>query len=718
MVAEVDRRVGLLLLEQRAGRDGDDRDGHRGADADDDRAASGASSERFCSLRICSTTARRSWSCRAWPRLIGSPWSGCGLEDARGRGVAGRVYGVPVRNRSTVSAVVDLRRSSPARRRPPSRGPRHRPSARGSRPAAVRRARPPSSRCTRTAAARRRSPSRPARARRPVPARRSRARSSRVRGQGARARPRGRRARTCRGPRSRTRAAAPGPSLAGRAAPGRRGRGRRRPGGRRACALTSSAAAGELVGDGGRGHGQLVAVARRCGRRSPRATRSPAAPMAMSVWPVAPGPAGGVGDDARRRCGRSARGAGSRSRARRGVGVRGEQHAPCRRRRWRRRCRRRPWSGRGGCARSRCGPRRATTRTVSAASASSRLPGADPALGLADDLAGDDDDVAVARASTERPASSAARSSPGARPRRCPSTGAGPSSRRHAAVTGDQLARPRRPSRRWRRGRSSSGDGAAARCPAAATRSTWSASTLVDQPAVEHAAVGRGRRSARPTRGGADLDADRGEQLLGHAAHVGAADDGGEADDRRARSRAAPRGRRGTPRMVPTETTGLDGGSTHEVGVGDGLDDAGRRGGLVEPDRRPPPRPGTSARSRTQYSWKCTTRRPLAARRRRRSRRGSRPGRRSSAAGARPGSPAPAQRLGDRARAGSRRRASGCGPGGWRCRGRRGRTRSAPRRTPPAPPWRSRSRRGGPSRARRRCRRRGCTSRCRGRGRP
>ena len=61
-----------------------------------------------------------------------------------------------------------------------------------------------------------------------------------------------------------------------------------------------------------------------------------------------------------------------------------------------------------------------------------------------------------------------------------------------------------------------------------------------------------------------------------------------------------------------------------------------------------------------------------------------------------PGLPAPAQRLGHLARAGSRPRASGCAPGGWRGRGRRARTRSARRRTPRARPWRARSRRVRP----------------------
>ena len=67
---------------------------------------------------------------------------------------------------------------------------------------------------------------------------------------------------------------------------------------------------------------------------------------------------------------------------------------------------------------------------------------------------------------------------------------------------------------------------------------------------------------------------------------------------------------RGTPRMVPTETTGLDGGSrTRSASViasitpGAGVDSSSPTTTTASA--------GTSARSRTQYSWKCTTRRPL-----------------------------------------------------------------------------------------------------------
>ncbi len=68
----------------------------------------------------------------------------------------------------------------------------------------------------------------------------------------------------------------------------------------------------------------------------------------------------------------------------------------------------------------------------------------------------------------------------------------------------------------------------------------------------------------------------------------------------------------GTPRMVPTETTGLDGGSTtRSVSVS-----ASITPGPGEQSSSPTTRTvsaGTSACSRTQYSWKCTTRRPLGS---------------------------------------------------------------------------------------------------------
>ena len=353
---------------------------------------------------------------------------------------------------------------------------------------------------------------------------------------------------------------------------------------------------------------------------------------------------------------------------RRGAGRRG------RARRWRRRCRRRPcvrpWRVRTIVV----GPRRATTRTVSSASASSRVPGRTRPSALL---------TTLLVTTTMSPSSSVdareqerrqvvARAHLGRRRRARAldgDRGHATSSMAAAAMAAVRRGRSSSGVRRGRRSRRlDRGDGGV---------------DLVDQPAVEHPA-GRAGAVVQADPGGGDLDADRGEQLLGHPADVGAADDGGEADDRAAVAASASR-TPGTPRMVPTETTGLDGGSTTRSASamasrtpGAGVDvssptkstaSAGHLGAQPDPVLLEVHDPA-AARARRGRRW----------------RRGSRPGRRSSAAAGRAGLPAPAQRLGHLARAGSRRRASGCGRGGSRGRGRRGRTRSAPRRTPRARP--------------------------------
>ena len=144
-------------------------------------------------------------------------------------------------------------------------------------------------------------------------------------------RPRGRRSRTGRSPSGRTSAAAPGPSLAGRQH--QVGRSPRTHGERPAgqLALDQLGGAGDLVGHGRRGDRQLVAVAVGAPGEVVERPTSPAAPMAMSVWPVAPGPPGGVGDDDRRRWRRCARATAGRGAAGRGVRVDGQQQHVARR---------------------------------------------------------------------------------------------------------------------------------------------------------------------------------------------------------------------------------------------------------------------------------------------------------------------------------------------------------------------------------------------------
>ena len=131
--------------------------------------------------------------------------------------------------------------------------------------------------------------------------------------------------------------------------------------------------------------------------------------------PVAPGPPEGVRDDhadvdARAR---PAARRGSRAPTRPGPPA---AAAPCPAGCWRRRPRPRPSPAPAGSPRSAAVPRRATTRTVSASIAASRSCGRDdPALGLGDDLRGDQQDVAVGEPAARPPRRSAWR---GRRPAR------------------------------------------------------------------------------------------------------------------------------------------------------------------------------------------------------------------------------------------------------------------------------------------------------------
>ena len=220
-----------------------------------------------------------------------------------------------------------------------------------------------------------------------------------------------------------------------------------------------------------------------------------------------------------------------------------------------------------------------------------------------------DDDVAVGRSARRR--ARRARGRPGRRrraPRATPS-GAQTSIAGHARRR--RAPRPRRPSRRSRRGRSSSAARRGTRCPAC-LEPRRPGRRRGCRPASRRAPRRpTGRRSGSADAAGGDLDADAVEQLRGHAAHVGAADDGGEADDRRGRGAsgvADARARRGWCRPRPPGWT------------------AAGAPGRPRRSRRAPRAPGsaasspttstasagTAACSRTQYSWKCTTR--LAAR--------------------------------------------------------------------------------------------------------
>ena len=305
----------------------------------------------FCFLLMSSMTAWRSDFAASWPRL-GIPRFG----DGSRRESYGRVYGVRGRYRrsrpTASSAAPAVRRTPPIRtaavgsqparpecRQPHGLGERHGQLGRGT--GAPNGAASPGSPRER-----------------------------------AHARPRGRRSRTGRRPPARTSAAAPGPSSPG----GQHQVGAAADHRERAAAelaLASSASAGELVGDGGRGHRQRVAVGVDAAGVGRRATRSPAAPIAMSVWPSRQArPAVSVTTTPTLRPVRlGERGAEPAAEA---SGSIGQQHDASRPRRWRRRRRPRPGSARAWCARSWSGRAGRPPARSRRASASSRSPGRRP----------------------------------------------------------------------------------------------------------------------------------------------------------------------------------------------------------------------------------------------------------------------------------------------------------------------------------------------------
>ena len=151
-----------------------------------------------------------------------------------------------------------------------------------------------------------------------------------------------------------------------------------------------------------------------------------------------------------------------------------------------------------------------------------------------------------------------------------------------------------------------------------------------DQPGVEQAAVRAGAVVPADALG-AHLDAEHGQAAVGHAAHDGAADDRGDADDPARAWPAAPRACPGTPRIVPIETTGLDGASRTASAAAKRLRHAGRRPRRVDADLDEGRRVAARRGSRTHHSWKWIGRAAGRSAGRRR-RRGSRPAGRSSAA--------------------------------------------------------------------------------------
>src|SRR3954451_24529658 len=239
------------------------------------------------------------------------------------------------------------------------------------------------------------------------------------------------------------------------------------------------------------------------------------------------------------------------------------------------------------------GPRRATTRRVSRAMTSSRSPVTTRPSALLTTLlvTQTTSPSASATASVEAlpsvepvettdldsaPSNSSARSSP-ARTSPTPSgeqtviTRASP----------DQVER----GRRHRRGGLERGHQQGGRCAGESRLAHPVDLALVDgvdEPAVEHAA-GRARAVVEPDTGGRDLDADRGEHLVGHPTHVGAADDRRETDHRCAgRDQGVTDPRYAEDRADADHRVARR--HQHQVGVGDRVDDAGAGRGLLEAD--------------------------------------------------------------------------------------------------------------------------------------
>ena len=296
-----------------------------------------------------------------------------------------------------------------------------------------------------------------------------------------------------------------------------------------------------------------------------------------------------------------------------------------------------------------------------------------PSLYFGHDLAGDDHDVAGAQPAAPRP--------------RSPRSGRRRAGTPAAPSTGQDLE-PRR-----RRGQSTgtpASENAARTMSAVASTSDISSGTArtVD---VRHRAPGRrcapASRPAAPrrTRGASRSAGPPPRRVVATpiaARHASAMPRTGRSfDDRRDARRSARRPsparsrRPGTASTVPTLTTGFDGASSTTSARGDRVQHARRRRRLVGADRHD--RVRRQRRLVADPPLLEVDRVPLARRPGRRPRRGSPPGRRTSAAASRPAASARTAPRSPR-RAGSRRAASGCAPGGWRCPCRPGRTTPSP----------------------------------------
>ena len=257
-------------------------------------------------------------------------------------------------------------------------------------------------------------------------------------------------------------------------------------------------------------------------------------------------------------------------------------------------------------------------------------------------------------------------------------------SRRRCPRTGRTSSRPSRPPRQLQRRRATIAAVAVLvghpqrHAPARSTPGTASPASLgsTSQPS-SRPPVGCGRRTAPPTPAALHLDAEHRQALVGHAAHRRAADDRRHPDDRGRAGRRPPPGAPGTARIGAMLTTGLLGATSTTSAAAERLEHAGGRlGGLGADEDEPvgrarrrgagPTTPGSGSPARSPSTSTTDVRlQPVVG------------GRQQPDAGL----PAVAQRLGHRGQRIAGVRASGCAPGGWRCPCRRGRTRSARRRT-------------------------------------
>ena len=224
------------------------------------------------------------------------------------------------------------------------------------------------------------------------------------------------------------------------------------------------------------------------------------------------------------------------------------------------------------------------------------------------------------------------------------------------------------------------------RTPSAAIAGASAASRAVQHEGAGHVGV-----DPRHLAGRALGVAGAGEEAVGRPLDRAPADDRAHRHAVRRGARAAPPARPGTARIVPIETTGLEGQITIRSAPAIAVEQARGRPGRLDPDAARSARSARAAPCSTRYSWKLRSPAGVVMR----VRTGS-----SDIGSIRAATPSRRAELrGHRAQAPRPRRGAACGAGGWPGRGRRGRTRPRGRRWR-APPGSGSCRRRSPSRAR------------------